>query len=98
QHLPKTVLKASCLASAAVSLSSASLRGGWLTRICGTTSTCDSPRAQWTTTTSRSSETTSTSAPFPVSPPLPPLSCPPSLLQAFIYSSLISSSSASLCV
>lgn len=47
-----------------------------MTRICGTTSTCVSPRAQWTTTTSRSSETTSTSAPFPVSPHPPPFSFP----------------------
>lgn len=46
---------------------------GSLTRTCGTTSTCASPRVQWTTTTNRSSETTSTSAPFPVSPPVPPL-------------------------
>ncbi|CAF88161.1 unnamed protein product, partial [Tetraodon nigroviridis] len=42
--------------------------GGWLTRIYGTTSTCASPRARWTTITNRSSETTSTSAPSPVSP------------------------------
>lgn len=60
-----------------------------MTRICGTTSTCVSPRAQWTTTTSRSSETTSTSAPFPVSPHHHPYPCfwPPSLLQA-VYSLL----------
>lgn len=46
---------------------------GSLTRTCDTTSTCASPRVQWTTTTNRSSETTSTSAPFPVSPPVLPL-------------------------
>lgn len=62
-----------------------------MTKICGTTSTCASPRALWTTTTSRSSETTSTSALFPVSPPLlfsssSPTLWPPSYQDASLLS------------
>lgn len=54
------------------------VQGGWLTKIYGTTSTCASPRARWTTITNRSSETTSTSAPSPVSPLCTASICPPS--------------------
>lgn len=62
-----------------------------MTKIYGTTSTCASPRALWTTTTSRSSETTSTSALFPVSPPLlfsssSPTLWPPSYQDASLLS------------